>query len=53
MRSGLVFGGGAEWVLTNNISLRAEYLRYVFGSSEGPTRFTPGSITGTTGTTSN
>lgn len=39
--AGFVFGGGAEWALNNNISLRAEYLRYVFGSQQGPTPFNP------------
>ena len=38
---GFVFGGGAQWALTNNISLRAEYLRYVFGSQQGPPPFNP------------
>jgi outer membrane immunogenic protein len=30
---GLVFGGGAEYAITRNVSLRAELLRYNFGNA--------------------
>jgi len=42
--TGMVYGGGAEWALWNNLSLRAEYLHYDFGSSSGPTPFVPGAV---------
>ena len=31
--SGLVYGGGVEWMLAYGVSLRAEYLRYDLGAS--------------------
>jgi outer membrane immunogenic protein len=34
VKSGWVLGGGAEWMATTNILLRAEYLYYSFGSGQ-------------------
>ena len=31
--SGLVYGGGVEWMLVYGVSLRGEYLRYDLGAS--------------------
>jgi outer membrane immunogenic protein len=37
--SGSVFGVGAEYALTRNVSIRAEYLRYDFGNTTYSTPF--------------
>ncbi len=38
--TGAVVGGGVEWMLTSNISLRGEYLRYFFNKSADITNLT-------------
>ncbi|MGD0640826.1 MAG: outer membrane beta-barrel protein [Roseiarcus sp.] len=45
---GLAFGAGAEYAITRNVSLRAELLRYDFGSATYATPFSSQSLTTST-----